>query len=219
MYRFLTPLLCSLFLTSCPRKECRVNGGEYDFELSASLSPAQSTYRVGDTISIESVFPSELFDIVTEQLFTLENFRFYPEFFIDEISTSPIRENGLDYFTVIVDSNYEFSEFRYSSGLVSYIGEYTYRDENYLLNFKIVPKERGFYRLVFGSGLESFGEHQEFPGKCNNVTSNANVKLNEGTDNNIGLLANSPDDKFNTWILEKPFDRFHRFGSFAFVVE
>jgi hypothetical protein len=120
---------------------------------------------------------------------------------------------------VLIEPEYNFSEFRYSSGSVGYVGEYNYDANEYELELRLVAQERGFYVVSLFSLIGNLGEYQEFPGKCNNVRLDANVQLNEGTDNNIGLLVNSPDDKFNTWILEKPFDRFHRFGSFAFVVE
>lgn len=94
MLKFLTITALCLFLTACPKKECQISGG-YDFELTATLSPAQSTYQIGDTISIESVFPNELLDNSTERWYTLNDFRFFPVLFVSEISTSQLMKEGL----------------------------------------------------------------------------------------------------------------------------
>ena len=62
-------------------------------------------------------------------------------------------------------------------------------------------------------------QSQEFEGKCQRIEIGSAVKLNEGTDNNIDMLNDSPDPHYNDWMLQKPEQRFHRFGGYCFYVK
>ncbi|HQW11390.1 MAG TPA: hypothetical protein PK076_08850 [Saprospiraceae bacterium] len=56
----------NLRLLSC-HKECN-EFGDYDFELPATLSPAKDTFRIGDTITITSVFSVLVYDRTTKRI-------------------------------------------------------------------------------------------------------------------------------------------------------
>ena len=62
------------------------------------------------------------------------------------------------------------------------------------------------------------GQNQSFDGKCSGKDIEGISNLNNGADNNIELLLDSPDPNFNSWILEKPYQRFHKFGGYCFYV-
>lgn len=130
---------------------------------------------------------------------------------ITKIDTVPVIEN-LSGFEFIVDSVYNYNLFCYSDGSCSYYGEYNYSNQEYSLYYKIVLQSSGLYRLSQGSAIYPLGEWQDFEGKCWNVYSDVSTKLNDGIDNNVAFLNNSPDPHYNDWILQEPDYRFHRGG-------
>lgn len=207
--------ICYFLVQACIRKDCKIPN--HDFEIPATLSPAKDTFNIGDTITISSVFPNQVYDKSTEQYYKLENFRFYPEVWITKIHTVPVIEN-LSGFEFIVDSVYNYNLFCYSDGSCSYYGEYNYSNQEYSLYYKIVLQSSGLYRLSQGSAIYPLGEWQDFEGKCWNVYSDVSTKLNDGIDNNVAFLNNSPDPHYNDWILQEPDYRFHRGGGYCFYV-
>ncbi len=206
-----------LFLSTCVPKKCQFPAA-YEFEIPVSLSPAKDTFRIGDTISIVSNFLDQVYERKTDKWYTLEDFRFYPEMIIREISNEVTDEAGILKFNILVDTLYDFSQFNYSDGAVGYIGDYTYDGENYSLEYKIIPKEIGLFVFSHFLAIYGLGEDQEFDGKCARKLVDAIVNINEDSDNNIELLEDSPDPHFNEWILAKPKQRFYDFGGYAFVV-
>lgn len=208
-----------LLFHSCIKEECKITGGYYEFELTATLSPAKDTFKIGDTITFTSSFPDEVNERNTNQQYKLENFRFYPGTRITEISDSFTDPAAILEFEILIDSSMDFHRFDYSTGEIAYIGEYNYLNNKYNLNFKLIPKSTGFYEFRFGSSLVGLDDSQNFKGKCDNLKVSAVVKLNEGADNNIQMLSNSPDSHFNNWVLQKPQERFHDGGGYCFYVK
>jgi len=216
-YSIIFPLF-SILLNSCIKEECQINGGYYEFEIPATLTPAKDTFQIGDTITIISSFSDEVYERKTDKYYKLENFRFYPELRIREISVSPANEAAVSNFEVLIDTATNFHRIDYSTGEVGYIGEYSYSNSRYELEYKLIPKASGFYHFSHLSVVFGLGENQSFEGKCSNLKDDAAVKLNDGADNNIELLHDSPDPHYNDWILQKPEDRFHKFGGYCFYV-
>jgi len=206
-----------VFFNSCTKEECQF-AGAYLFEVPAELTPAQDTFQIGDTIHFVSTFSDEVYERKTDRFYKLENFRFYPELILREISESIADEAGLLNFKVLVDNKVNFTQFNYSSGSVSYIGEYNYEDGTYTLRYSIIPESPGFFHFAHSSVLFGLGDDQDFAGKCKKKHSETTVFLNEGADNNIHMLSDSPDPHYNEWMLAKPEDRFHQFGGYVFYV-
>ena len=99
------------------------------------------------------------------------------------------------------------------------LGEFNFDGQYYELTFQLVPTEAGLFHLEQASWLQlNTGQNQSFEGKCDNKDIKGISSLNDGDDNNIDLLLDSPDSRFNTWILEKPFERFYKFGGYCFYV-
>lgn len=209
LYFFVT-----IFIISCD-KDCNkiIN---YDFELPATLTPAQATFRIGDTITISSVFADEVYERSTGNYYHLVDFKFYPGTSIQKIDINPSIEGLGDFDIVIPDTSVYYKSFNSETSWL--YGEYTYNNAQYSLSFQLVPRETGLYYLEQGSSLYPLGEKQDFDGQCKRKLVDAAVNLNNGDDNNIDLLQQSPDFHYNTWILQKPQDRFYRFGGYAFYV-
>jgi len=75
------------------------------------------------------------------------------------------------------------------------------------------------YHFSHFSAIIGIGENQEFEGKCSNLTNDVAMNLNDGADNNINMLSSSPDPHYNDWILQKPEQRFYKFGGYCFYVK
>ena len=43
--------------------------------------------------------------------------------------------------------------------------------------------------------------------------------MNDGAENNIHMLLDSPDPRYRDWIMQKPEKRFHQFGGYCFYVK
>jgi hypothetical protein len=219
MKYLITFLTISLYLNSCVREKCQI-AGSYEFELPVTLTPAKDTFHIGDTITVVSSFPDEVYERKTEKTYKLENFRFYPELIISELSDSVADRAALLNFEIIIDDATNFYRIDYNDGAIDYIGEYSYAANSYDLEYKLVPKVSGFYIFGHASTLIGIGlgSDQDFDGKCSNISVSAAMKLNGGADNNIEMLKYSPDPHYNDWILQKPEDRFYKFGGYCFYV-
>lgn len=205
-------------LNSCVKEKCQI-AGFYEFEIPATLTPAKDTFQVGDTITFVSSFENQVFERKTKKFYKLENFKFYPELSMAEVSDSATNKGALVDFDVIVDSATNFSRLNYSNGQIDYIGEYNYLSNKYSLDFKLVPKASGLYVFSFFSLVWTLDKNQKFDGKCSNINVDGVVKMNDRGDNNIEMLKNSPDSHYNTWIFGNPEQRFHQFGGYCFYVK
>ena len=63
----------------------------------------------------------------------------------------------------------------------------------------MIPRRKGVLIIAFGGGI--YESNQEFEGKCKNITFSGGTPFNEGKDNNIYLLKESPIPHYNNWIL------------------
>ena len=121
-----------------------------------------------------------------------------------------------DYFDMVGNDDYNLEWFTYSSGASQIDGEYRFARDTFDIEIKVIPNTIGIYVLIFGSQLYSSG--QDFPGKCSKEDFDVTMLMNEGEDNHIHLLSESPNPYFNDWILQKPQDRFFSKGFYCFRV-
>jgi len=128
---------------SCTPKECQIS--THDFVIPATFSPAKDSFSIGDTISIVSEFSNEVFDKGTNRNYILDNFKFFPGSNVTEISDTNSNNGAYAYFDVIVDSVYNFNQFNYSTGRISYFGEYNSDSDSYSIKYLIIPKKKGLF--------------------------------------------------------------------------
>jgi hypothetical protein len=217
--KFFLLVALAIVFSGCLRKECRDIPGGYTFQVQAILQPTVDTIRIGDTMSLASCFSNRIFEEKTQEYFILENFEFFPSVAVYKIDEMPASEDGLADFEILISDQYNFSYQKFSSGASGLFGEYTYneQDNEYSLKFQLVAASKGLYYLEYGISPDL--KSQNFPGKCNNIgISSGTVLLNQGQDNNISLLKDSPDPHYNNWILQDPTDRFYKFGGYCFYV-
>jgi len=205
----------TILLSACINKDCREHGN-YNFEIPATLFPAQDSFHIGDTIKITSIFPDDVFDLTTEEYYKLENFNFFPGTELVKIDTNPASE-GLSDFIIIIPSEMNYAKQTFSEGEQLLVGEYLYDNNQYSLEFSLIPLKTGLYYMEQTTFVE-LSEDQDFEGKCDRLSSGSSVNLNDGSDNNFNLLYQSPDSHYSSWITSKPNVRFHRFGGYCFYV-
>jgi len=206
-----------LFLQSCVKSECNF-GAAYNFEIPVTTTPTEEIYSIGDTITVTSSFSDNVYERKTNREYSLIDFKFYPIMGITEISDSIANDAALSDFEVLVDTDYDFQPFYYSSGRIDYVGQYNYQNNTYNLTYKIAPKTIGLFCLFYGHELITLEEDQEFEGKCPRKSSDVVSVMNGRVNTNIHFLHESSDPHFNTWIPQKPDQRFHKHGGYCFRV-
>jgi hypothetical protein len=200
-------------------KDC--TRGNYLFVLPHTVSPAQTVYKVGDTISVSADFSHYVLDIGRNETFLLEDFSFQLIFGLfdlnDSISSSSVRAFSTCEILLEEDTNLFLDN-------IGPRGEYNYADGRYRLGFKFRPLKPGFYALVqktLRGSTASGGYQQDFPGKCKerrgpNVA--AFVEVNNGAENNYHLLQDEHyEGATHPWRINEM--NFQRGGVFLFYVE
>ena len=214
--------IVALLQQSCIKEECKFDYPNYVFEIPSSFSPQKEIYNVGDTITIKSTFTNSVYDRSTQRNYVLKNFKFYPEFTIIKISQKTSDRAAFFLFDVIIEPQYNITYF-YGSGSkeLNYYGQFLNENSSYNLKLSIVPKDTGLFVFHHSSSIDWDGigdQEQEFEGKCDKKGLELFVNMNGNNENNINLLIQSPDEHYNTWVLEKPVARFHSLGGYAFYV-
>ena len=207
---------------SCQRaRDCDFNGA-YEFEIPVTFYPAIDTFYVKDTIRISSRFSKQVFEKKTGRSYTLNNFKFFPTSTIYRMDTLPPANDeeytSLKSFDKILYPQYDYQIVEYSNGSSALVGEYNYDGTEYSLEFSLIPNHAGLYSFSFGSELISFGSDQGFENKCDDASIDAFVKINDGAENNITFLSSSPNPHWSDWVLQKPNERYHKFGGYTFYV-
>lgn len=114
----------------------------YDFEIPATLSPAQASFRIGDTIRIRSHFFEEVKERRSQNIFLLEDFEFYPLSTVARIDTLPANFATIwSHFDVLVDSSRIIENLQSSVGL-----RYLYENDHYTLRNRFkTPIDKKMY--------------------------------------------------------------------------
>lgn len=206
-------------LSSCVKKEeCPTF-----FQLPLTVYPEQEEYKVNDTLRFVSKFHKEAAEVFNSNQDVLGKFdmggiRWKPNSYIRKLDTVEACSHFLNYFSFIKTEviNYLPSIFSHATVLS---GEYTYANDTFYLEYKLVALEPGLYVHDMHSSLSTYLNVQEYPGMCNKKNGfSVFFKMNDGMDNNIELLHESPDPYWNDWVLQKPKDRFHRKAGYCFRV-
>jgi len=210
-------LIISIILTlaSC-NKECQITNGTYEFQISSTLYPALDTFNIGDTITIITEFNDQVYEAQTDKKYDLSNVTLYYFIRMYKISEFPTVRSAIDSFQFDYTglNTYHYDYFT-SSNYKVLRGDYSFNNHTYSIKYIFSPMDTGLF--ICSNGAELRG--QTFPGKCDDMDSYFFVDLNNGNDNNISMLSQSPDEHFNKWVLEKPYDRFHSGAGYAFYVK
>ncbi len=209
-------------MSCCLHSDC-VNKGApcpREFIVPGEVIPYRENYKLGDTILIRSKFHREVresFGGVESEKYDLGGLDFTFEFGIYKIDLDSAERFTQDYVDVLPNKEYPPSYFQFHSGYVNYSVDYHFEKDSFYAELRCIPKDTGLYVLAFATGKVL--SREDFPGKCwTDQVFSVWSHLNGDRDNNIHLLKESPDPHFNTWILQKPKERFYDRGAFAYRV-
>jgi len=205
-----------LSVSSCVKDECNIVGGEYEFVLQFELSPADSVFHIGDTITITSKMSNPIYEKKTNTNYTLNDFKFYLVTSIYDMDTNIIDYEQFNYFDLLIDSNYWYNISYYSSGESHLQLQYEYNDNNYNIIFKLIPKKTGNFYLNQYSDINYVGGKQYFDGKCDNVDNGAIVYMNERKDNNFHVMSEAKNEYYKEWSKHK--EKYLDNGGYCFKV-
>ena len=200
-YKYILLIWIIFFSTeSCIKEECKINGGEYMFIMPFTLTPAQKNYHIGDTIVISSNVSNPVYERVTKNYYTLEDFKFYLITSMYYMDTLINDYSDFNRFDLLIDSTFDMSIFTYSDGSSTLLGQYNYRNSQYSYEFKLIAKEKGRYLLTQGCDINYINGGQYFEGKCQNVEVNARFYMNGRADNNSDLLKEASNENFKLYL-------------------
>ncbi len=202
---FFMLLLCScgLFID----KDCFDNN-EYKFYLPFTLTPAQDTFHINDTIWVQANFSDELLDSNSLKTYHLENEPLYCNFYLDHIDTIGITTAFPD-FQLFVDTG-TVSTGGGPEGGLKWI-KYVYDSNHYKFYIRLIPLKEGTYLLGFSSEPR---QDVNFQKKCPGELMDVYFTTNDGAENNFYLMAQSPDSNINA----VPLKNFNFTGSYCFRV-
>lgn len=162
------------FKIDCPY-DLRYSG--HYLKVPITITPHQLQYRVGDTISINTIFSDSIDDLGTQQTFKIEDFPFKPLSLLYRFTSENTHDSGYRVNELHIDSIYNHV-YNYSSSYADGYRAYTiYEDNQYRFESQLVLKEPGKYILLFsdtyqnhiGSGngeLNAEADAITFEGKC-----------------------------------------------------
>ena len=216
--------LMGFFATSCEKKDRCPDV----FEIPVQLTPAKKEYRVGDTISIVSKFHKEVkaFNYEGEYVNTIdmEGVEWLPAVDFNRLDTLtgtdlPATSNFRALCQFLKDTCCTIDIFDYSHGGNSLIGEYEFARDSFFLQYRIILTKPGSFVIGHYSFNYRGSSPRDYPGMCpGQIGFDVEFVLNEGMDNNIELLATSPEPYWSVRTFSDPDNKFHRFGGFCFKV-
>jgi len=192
-------VILTLNLTNCCKD---VKNCPRFFTLPVSITPAKEVYNIGDTITIISEFNDQLIGLNIEETpigtFDMKGIKWKPVISYYKLDTLiPNRDNHIPLFEGFVKVEFTSGtltkEF-FSTGAEQIFGEYSEKQNRFTLSFKIIPQKKGVFYIEFDSdnNYGNFG-FQDYPGVCKNDILAVYYKTNEGKNNNLQYLKESPD--------------------------
>jgi len=211
---FISIIAILAFSTSCKKESesCPI-----EFVVFGEVLPYAETYKVGDTLTLKTNYNYMIYEKNTKQYFDMKGLNIEAILYIIRTDTifDSISGKVTEYVEVLDNNNYNYSIQNFSDGSSELFSDILFDGKTFKHELKIILKKKGIFMLTYGpSTIEN---NFNFEGKCDKYSFFLYTRLNENSNNNIELLSLSPDEHFNTWILQMPNERFYR-GRFAYRV-
>lgn len=204
MNSFKTIALLLLFVSfgSCKDEKC---GGSrdiyiYNFRIPVSILPAQSSYSVGDTISMNVNIPISVIDDNHDVVEKITSHNIFHSSWVTDVNGDFTSIDATDFIEVIPDSHVigrlGIEEFSRNSIVVGFFGEPISDDFIASLRYRFVLKEAGVFWYTF-SGQQTANEEDgpllSIANKCPNGGVRYKYEVNYGADNNFAILCQTGD--------------------------
>ena len=192
-----------------------------DFRVFGEVSPYDSLYHIGDTLTLRTDYYYMVFEKNTKSYYDFKNI-LNIEAVLNILKIDTVCDNTYskvtDFVDIIPNNSYNYYIQTYSTGNNTLFSNIILDNDTFHNDVNIVFKKKGLFLLGFGAF--SIENKSEFAGKCSLEAFDLSTRLNPYMDNNIQLLALSPDEHFSNWILiQHPNDNFFNRGCFAYKVE
>lgn len=183
-----------------------VDFAQYEFHLPFTFIPAQDTFRINDTITLQAHFSDLLLDSLSLKYYRAENIVF-------ECAASLSKIDTLASFLPLYAFTYEVVTggiFAESIG-DGFMIKFDYEEGVYKFEVNIVPQKTGLYAF----NLSSLAlQEVDFQQHCRDESMNVFFSLNNGEENNYHLLSLSPEQVWSNM----SFYDVNRLGIYVFHV-
>jgi len=220
MRLFILLSILVFLISSCGKpKDC-----PDDFIVYGNVEPYSDIYYVGDTLELYVKNSCEyVYSRSQEKYYSLRGHRFFSNLSIYQIDSSVTDYYyKLHEFVDIIDDTTFAYEPCYSTDSNSYLlFSSVNQNDSIYSSVKIVLKKKGLFYLSFGiwnSNVMHCGLSYVYSNYCDTVNFDLCTLLNKGKDNNINFLKESPNDRFNSWMLHPADKNFYERGGFAYKV-
>ena len=205
-----TLLLIVVCFTNC-QKPCKV---AYNFDFPYTISPSSDTISIGDTLTIESIYDSQLLDKNSNEYIQVNDYDFHFDFYLTKLDT--LKKFPYEYFNIIVNKG-EFNTFTYSDGHKKKKIIYSYENNKNCFNIQLIPNRKGIYYLMtrpYITGVK-YDDLHITDTECEERVDDFTVTTNAGQDNHFYLLSYSTDPDYKN----SSYSDFTKTGGFCFVVK
>lgn len=210
MKKLLFYIFITTFFYACPgpiENDPRCNRVWFDFPIPVDFSPSDSVLNIGDTITITSRFSNKLWDVDSSDQFVFDSIDFHTVsgiFKIDTFNGTKVEYSVFKLFDIIIDE----AKYNYKKANISFSFDYEYVNNEYLVQFKFIPKYKGVYFFSLESVLTTmsdFVDPQEIYSEISGCVTEhwyPSLITNRGIGNNKEFLKLSPDKYCNTGVYE-----------------
>jgi hypothetical protein len=210
MKKLLFFIFITTFFYACPgplENDPRCNRVWFEFSIPVDFSPSDSVLNIGDTITITSRFPNKLWDVDSSDQFVFDSIDFHTFCGINKIDTinrTKIEYSTFKMFDILIDE----ARYNYKKANITFSFDYEYFNDEYFVQFKLIPKYKGVYFFSFGSKTThwlDFVELQEIYSEISGCVTEhwyCSLITNRGIGNNKEFLKLSPGKEFNSTIYE-----------------
>ena len=208
---YLILIIIIISFSSCIKKDVKIC--PTDFIVYGTLSPYDSIYHLGDTLTLETKYHYMVYEERTNKKYDLKDVsNIESSLSISNLDTicENIDSRLTDFIDLIPNNNFNYRLNTFSGGQTILYSNITFSEDTFYNEIKIVFKQKGLFILIYGPSCVF--NRSDFPGKCNNSDFSLYTRLNSNKDNNIQLLALSPDEHFNSWMLIQHPEKFYRGG-------
>ncbi len=205
-------LISTFSCCNCKDKNCP---DALFYQVPYTLTPAQDTFNLGDTIWIEMDFPEEMTDVNGGIKNTFRNYDFRIELGCERIDVNPGQAKTVDFLRFHEVLGRDSIINLPGAGVSGYRIFPIFQNGSYRFKCGLITEKKGFF--TFGVTPVWFDENEErfhINGQCDNIPLDIGSKL-IGAEGNFHMLKYSAEPVYPNF----PKDRFENYGGYCFVVQ
>ena len=203
-------LLIAVCFSGC-KKNCT---NLYFFDIPFTIHLSSDTLSIGDTLTIESIYGSQLLDKNSNTYVQVNNFNFMVDLLFTKLDS--IENNPFEYFEIIINKG-QLNTFTFSDGHIVKEIKYSYENNKNCFNINLIPKKKGLYFIRESPYItvSKFKDAEITDTECDEIMDDMSITTNENQNNNYYLLSHSTDSAYQNY----PNSYFNKLGGFCFVVK